>query len=529
MSLNSLLAYLKKSNNISALSGIMRGIEKESLRIDAQGYLASTARPRSLGSALTHPSITTDFSEALLEFITAPSPTIDHVLSELEEIHQFTYRQIGEELLWVSSMPCQLRSDRQIPIGDYGTSNLGTMKKIYRVGLGHRYGRAMQTIAGIHYNFSLSDDFWRLLQQRKENQQSLQNFKSAEYFALIRNFRRYSWLLTYLLGAAPAVCKSFVAGRSHKLVPVGSDTHSLFMPYATSLRMGDLGYQSEAQSSLRICYNSLEQYISTLRGALRQPYAAYDEIGLKDQQGNYKQLNTHLLQIENEFYSTIRPKRTMAEGETPLQALENRGVEYIEVRCLDVNPLVPCGIDATTIRFLDNFLLFCLLKESPETENEEYAQIPKNLMRTVYNGRNSQLSLASQDGERTIVDWGLELLNAMHPVAQLLDQAHTHDGNDHHFEDALATMQERMQNPQTTPSQMLLREMQENNETYFAMAMHKTLQQRDYFLNKPLGSASLTKHKALVEKSFDRQAAIEASDKLSFDEFLHNYWHSSSL
>lgn len=527
MSFDDLLQQLKNSKNLGLLSGIVRGIEKESLRVDRQGYLASTTHPKSLGAALTHPSITTDFSEALLEFITAPASSIEAVLNELEEIHRFTYPQINDELLWVSSMPCQLRSDRDIPIGKYGTSNLGTMKKIYRMGLGHRYGRAMQTIAGIHYNFSVPDELWLLLQEIQQNKQSLQAFKSAGYLALIRNFRRYSWLLIYLLGAAPAVCRSFVAGRSHRLEPVDLDTHSLYTPYATSLRMGDLGYQSEAQSSLQISYNSLEQYIDSLRDALYQPYAAYDKIGLKDPQGNYKQLNTHLLQIENEFYSTIRPKRTALDGETPLQALENRGVEYIEVRCLDVNPLIPCGIDATSIRFIDTFLMFCLLSESPASDIKENQHISENLMRTVYNGRDPALSLIEKHEEIAMSDWGSKLLGAMQPVAKLLDQAYAISTPDSQFEDVLAYMQQRLVNPDTTPSAILLQEMKENNETYFATAMRKTLQQRDYFLNKPLDSQTAAKYHELAEKSHDQQTEIEAADTLTFDEFLSNYWQAS--
>ena len=528
MSLNNHLALLRCAPNIKALSGIVRGVEKECLRVSKEGYLALSPHPKSLGSALTHPSITTDYSEALLEFITAPSPSIAQVLSELEDIHRFTYQKLGEELLWVSSMPCQLGSDSQIPISDYGRSNIGTMKTVYRVGLGHRYGRAMQTISGIHYNFSVPDQLWQLLQTNSGSKQSLQDFKTAGYFGLIRNFRRYSWLLIYLLGAAPAICKSFVAGRSHQLIPFGSDTHSLYRPNATSLRMGDLGYQSEAQSTLVVCYNSLEQYVTTLREALQQPYAAYDKIGLKDQQGNYKQLNTHLLQIENEFYSAIRPKRTTAAGETPLQALERRGVEYIEVRCIDVNPLIPCGIDAVTMHFLDIFLMFCLLSDSPETNNEEYARIPENLMRSVYNGRDPRLTLIDTEGERTLKDWGSDLLSAMQAVADTLDQAHANNSCEALHGDALSIMQNRLNNPESTPSAMLLAEMRENNETYFAMAMRKTLEQRDYFLDTPIDSTCLAKYRDLAEQSHHRQVAIETTDSLSFDEFLANYWRLSN-
>ncbi len=274
LTLHSQLALIAGDAKASLLTGITRGIEKESLRVSQSGHLAMTAHPQELGSALTHPSITTDYSEALLEFITSPSASIDEVLEELDEIHRFTYQHLDNELLWVSSMPCQLGDDSSIPVGKYGTSNIGKMKQIYRVGLGHRYGRLMQTIAGIHYNFSVPDELWLELQAASGDKQSLQDYKTQGYFATIRNFRRYSWLLLYLLGAAPAVCKSFVRGREHQLEQVNNDSHSLYTPYATSLRMGDLGYQSDAQSSLVVCYNNLEQYVTTLRAALEQPYPA---------------------------------------------------------------------------------------------------------------------------------------------------------------------------------------------------------------------------------------------------------------
>ncbi len=455
MSLESRLALLANADK-SLLANIVRGIEKESLRVEPNGQLAKTPHPKALGSALTHPSITTDYSEALLEFITAPSASIDQVLSELEEIHRYTYENIDDELLWVNSMPCQLGEDSSIPVGEYGSSNIGRMKTVYRLGLGHRYGRLMQTIAGIHYNFSVPDSLWMKLQADEGNQQSLQDYKTEGYFALIRNFRRYFWLLLYLFGAAPAVCKSFVRNREHDLQPVGNDSHSLYKPNATSLRMGNLGYQSDAQSSLIVCYNDIAQYTRTLKGALETPYKHYEHLGLKDSQGNYQQLTTNLLQIENEFYSPIRPKRTAASGETPLEALHNKGVEYIEVRCVDLNPLAACGIDRQTIHFLDTFLLFCLLKDSPKTNNNEYQQITENQRRTVADGRNPDLELVDGEQSRKLVDWGQALVAEMQPVATLLDKAN----NSADYQSTLATMGERLQNSSLTPAAVLLDEMQ---------------------------------------------------------------------
>mgnify|MGYP001572721376 CR=1 FL=1 len=525
MSLEARLALLDDTKKSSLLRNIVRGIEKESLRVEPNGQLAKTPHPSALGSALTHPSITTDYSEALLEFITAPSASVDEVLNELEEIHRYTYENIDDELLWVNSMPCQLGEDSSIPVGEYGTSNIGRMKTVYRLGLGHRYGRLMQTIAGIHYNFSIPDKLWQALQADDNNSQSLQDYKTEGYFALIRNFRRYFWLLLYLFGAAPAVCKSFVRNRDHDLVPVGNDNHSLHKPYATSLRMGNLGYQSDAQSSLVVCYNDIDQYTRTLKGALETPYQPYEHLGLKDSQGNYQQLTTNLLQIENEFYSPIRPKRTAASGETPLEALHNSGVEYIEVRCVDLNPLAACGIDRETIRFLDTFLLFCLLKESPKTNNSEYRQITENQRRTVADGRNPDLELVDGDKQRKLVDWGLELVAEMQSVAALLDRANSSD----EFQASLARMAERLQNNRLTPAALLLREMQEHNETYYRMAMRKAVEHREYFRSEKLAPQVVKKYQQLAAKSQLDQQQIEASETLSFDDFLAAYYHRDIL
>ena len=336
------------------LANLRRGVEKESLRVRPDGTLATTPHPAKLGSALTHPLVTTDFSESQLELITGVHPSPEACMNELTEIHQAVYRAIGDELLWAASMPCRLPADDAIPIGQYGTSNVGRAKSVYRMGLSHRYGRRMQTISGIHYNFSLP-----------------QQLSNDAYFGLIRNFRRQSWLLLYLFGASPAVCSSFVAGRAHQLERLSGDT--LYMPYATSLRMGKLGYQSDAQSTLLVSYNNLDSYAASLHEAMTKPYPAYAALGIRDGD-NYRQLADSMLQIENEFYGTIRPKRRIRPGERPLHALRERGVEYVEVRLMDLDPFFAVGIDAQTMRVLDMFLLHCLLQDSPPDTPQETRQ-----------------------------------------------------------------------------------------------------------------------------------------------------------
>src|SRR4051812_9621791 len=369
------------------LKGIRRGIEKESLRATPEGGLAMTPHPQALGSALTHPNITTDYSEAQLELITGVHPTPETCLEELLQVHQFTYRSLGDEMLWVSSMPCHLPADENIPIGRYGSSNVGRAKSVYRMGLAHRYGRRMQTISGIHYNWSMP------------------GVSSEEYFALIRNFRRHAFLLLYLFGASPAVCKSFVAGRQHSLQELTDGT--MYMPHGTSLRMGRLGYQSDAQSTLAVSYNGLQGYAESLHEALTKPYPAYEAVGIMNPGGEYNQLATSLLQIENEFYGTIRPKRVIRPGERPLHALRDRGVEYVEVRLLDLNPFVPVGITLQNVRFLDIFLLHCLLSDSPPDTPQEIAALGSNQHKTAAFGRQPGLMLERGTSQIELTKWGL--------------------------------------------------------------------------------------------------------------------------
>lgn len=514
------LAPFAAPEHSALLKGIRRGIEKESLRVTPEGQLADTPHPSALGSTLTNPLITTDYSEALLEFITPPMDSASAVLETLDNIHRFTYRHIGDELLWVNSMPCVLGRDENIPLARYGTSNIGKMKTLYRQGLGHRYGRLMQTIAGIHYNWSLPDECWVLLQQHAGDKQALKDFKTERYFSLIRNFKRHFWLLLYVFGAAPAVCRSFVAGRTHNLIPFGKDDHSLHMPYSTSLRMGDLGYQSDAQASLIVCYNDLRTYIDNLRNALTTPYPAYEKIGLRDRAGNYLQLSTNLLQIENEFYSTIRPKRTAHGSETPLKALWDRGVEYVEVRCIDLNPLLPVGIDEAQMHFLDSFLLHCLLSDSPRADAREYRNILENQRRVVYRGRDPELTLINGSGDIPLRAWASQLLREISPVAALLDQAHGGSA----FSAACASADERVTDPGQIPAARILAEMTASGSTYFQTALRHAEQHREYFLDSPLDPAIAEEYAAMAAQSLEKQRAMEAADTVSFDEFLTKYY-----
>lgn len=499
-----------KSLSREILTQLRRGIEKESLRVRPDGSLARTPHPAKLGSAMTHPSVTIDFSESQLELITGVHPNVAAVLDELTEIHQVVYRAIGDELLWASSMPCRLPADDAIPLGQFGSSNVGRAKTVYRMGLSHRYGRRMQTISGIHYNFSLPTPI-----------------SNEAYFGLIRNFRRASWLLLYLFGASPVVCSTFVAGRQHELQPLAGD--SLYLPHATSLRMGRLGYQSDAQSSLQVSYNCLDSYAASLQDAMTKPYPAYEAIGIRDGD-NYHQLATSMLQIENEFYGTIRPKRRIRPGERPLHALRERGVEYVEVRLMDLDPFCAIGITAETIRLLDVFLLHCFLSDSPPDTPQELTAIVRNKQLVASRGREPGLRLTRGTEEVLLFEWAAQILAECEAIADALDAAHDAKPGAATHREALNNAIAALRDPSLTPSARVLATMArdyDNSHVRFVLA--QSMRHREALWRLPLSKEVIERYARLAEGSLVKQRQIEAADTLPFETYRQQYLSPARL
>lgn len=519
--LNRRLTLLDSDANRPLLAGGLRGIERETLRVHADGKLALTPHSPALGSALTNPQITTDYSESLLEFITPAEPDIATALEELDNIHRFAYTVMGNEMLWHQSMPCTLPEEKDIPIAWYGDSHIGMIKHVYRRGLALRYGKSMQCIAGIHYNYSLSEDLWKVLQQAENTSGSAMHVQSENYISLIRNFHRYSWLLMYLFGASPALSTPFLSGRPHQLETLSDDT--LYLPYATSLRMSDLGYQNNAQSGLVPPYNTLLEYMRSLSLAVRQPYPAYEKIGTQ-QNGEWVQINTNVLQIENEFYATIRPKRVIKTGERPVEALCTRGVQYIEVRCMDVNPFDPLGISLETSRFLDAFLLFCALEESPLTNQAEGDENVENFALTVKQGRRPGLMLSRQGRAVSLQDWGKELLDKIAPVAVLLDAQR---GDSSHVQ-AMRVQTEKLQHPELTPSAQVLDAIRATNNSFTQFAIQQSTRLAEEFRARPPAPDQLALYTKMAEKSLAEQTEMERSQSGSFDEFIAHYGSRTS-
>jgi glutamate--cysteine ligase len=502
------------SQEAGILADCQRGIEKEGLRVDTQGWLSTHAHPAALGSALTHPHITTDYSEALLELITGTHDSAAGVLGELDWVHRLAIDGLGDELLWNHSMPSLLPAEPDIPIGWYGNSNTGMLKHVYRRGLAVRYGKLMQCIAGLHYNFSLPDAIWRhpglFPHQGKDPQ-------SEGYVALIRNFVRNSWLLMYLFGASPAVSTNFLReNRDHGLQSLNPTT--AYLPWATSLRMSDLGYQSKAQATLKLCYNDLPTFLDRLYTAVTTPWPDYEAIGTQ-RDGQWLQINCNLLQIENEYYSTIRPKRTTGRGERPITALAERGVQYIEVRCLDIDPFEPTGISAQTVRFMDAFLLFCALEHSPSFGDDGYcAESAQNFNTVVSRGREPGLHLYRGGIPMSLHEWASQTLSKVADCAELMD--HALGGSD--YQEAVKSQQAKVDDTNLTPSAQVLAALGENRSFHdFALATSKA--HTDHFRHQGLSSAEREQASQMRQASVAEQQAIEASDTISFAQYVENF------
>ena len=504
------------------VTGGKKGVEKESLRVSATGRLSQKPHPAALGSALTSRYITTDFSEALLEFVTPAFPTTWEALRFLCDLHQFSYEHLDEELLWVSSMPCLLKTDA-IPLARYGTSNVGTMKTVYRRGLGYRYGRAMQTIAGLHFNYSLPDAFWPVYRELEKSALAPDDFRSAAYLGLIRNFRRFGWLVLYLFGASPAVCKSFDPERRTGLQEFDKDT--LYQPYATSLRMSDLGYSNKTQAGINISLNDLREYVTDLSAAIDTPEPDYESIGVQVD-GEYRQLSSNKLQIENEYYSAIRPKRVARSGERPTSALMRGGIEYVEVRSLDLSLFDPVGISQNAMRFMEAFLVYCLLVESPRLDATALSEISHNQSATAKRGRDPELKLMRDGDEVSLGAWANEIVAGVAAVADLIDAGSNTSANAG-YREAVAAQAALAEDPDATPSARVLAELRDEKQAFFPYALDCAKRAKDYFAAlAPLPAERQQLFADEAAESIERQREIEQADSVSFSEYLESYYAS---
>ena len=414
MTFSSRVAELKDKGFFENIE-ISRGIEKESLRVKSNAQLSQSNHPKGLGSPLTNKFITTDFSEALIELVTPTFNSVDEVYEFLLDLHIFTANAMeSDEVLWSNSMPCFIGDESEIRIAEFGSSNIGKLKNIYRKGLRVRYGSIMQCVAGIHYNFSIDDDSLRLFTEDLNK-----GTKSDIYLGLIRNFKRNFWFLLYFFGASPIFDKSFISGRNHSIKK--RNKSDLYGEYATSLRMSEVGYQSHHQRALDIKYNSLDGFIESLKKGVFEEYEVFKSLGLYDEKNERQQISSGILQIENELYDSIRPKRKGASETRPIELLSNKGIEYVEVRGIDLSPNSLTGISKSEMRLLDVFLIHCLITESKSVSQSEYDEMNKNYVTAIHSGSDLDQKLSFNGSGLSIRNKISDISNELLMIAKELN------------------------------------------------------------------------------------------------------------
>lgn len=502
------------------------GLEKETLRIDANGKIAQSDHPVALGSALCNAQITTDFSEALLEMVTPPCASVSHALEHMVGIHQFILPRLNSgEGLWNTSMPCIIDGDDSIRIGQYGSSNTGIMKHVYRRGLGLRYGRRMQAIAGIHFNYSMPEKSWPLWQSMHSIAPHSE-FSPATlgYFHMTRNLMRIGWLVPYLFGSSPAICQTFLpSGADSDLATLNK--HTRYAPFGTSLRMGEIGYRykEDAPINLSVRHDNFEHYLSDIYAHVTNSHNAYEQAGVTDSTGHHQQLTANRLQIENEYYSSVRPKQIPAKGEMPLLALKRSGVRYLELRSVDVNIYDPAGMQVEQLAMLEMLMLFAWLADSPPLMPSEMDVNKHNVQTVAHRGREAGLALECGKKSVQLVDWGQHILESLGPIAQWMDSCHQENGTQNLYQTSLAAQIAKLQDPSLTPSARIVDELATHG-SFYKMAVHYSSVHQDTLLKQSTNEALQSTLAQLVPESLAAQKALEANSSGDFSDYLADYF-----
>jgi len=492
-------------------SGLV-GFEKESIRI-INSKIAQSPHPVSLGSALCNQYITTDFSEAQLELVTPPFQERKKALNFLNDIHHFISCNLEDDILWPFSMPPSINSDKDIPIANYGSSNLGLFKRAYRKGLSHRYGRMMQAISGVHYNYSVPDIIWQSPIFENINISS-KGARSTAYLNMLRNVFRFNWLILYLFGASPIVTKNFITKNSQSLTQI--DNSTFYLPYATSLRMSDFGYCNARRNKFQISMNSLQEYISDLRKATSTPFNEF--LAIDKANTKHEQINGNQLQIDDEYYAAARAKSKIISHQTTTSKLETSGIDFIELRSLDLNPYSRIGIDEETVFFVETLLIYCFTKQSPYFTDQEIRNISHNDSLVAKNGRKPNLCLLNNGKKTSLKEWGQQILDDLLPIAAALDS------DKQQYTYAVNNNMKRINDPNLTLSGRFLDDILSKNMSFIDFGNSIGEANKSDFLNT---KKTKNNNWELIAKeslaSLNQQKILESNETESFEAFIQHY------
>lgn len=457
-----LLNLFRDDNNARLLLDGTWGIERESPRVLLTGDLALTAHPKALGDKLENPNITTDFSESQIELITNPYPDVEETYQALKALHLEVEKALENEYLWPMSMPPRLPEEEDIPIAKFNASTEGRKRTIYRKGLALRYGKKMQMICGLHYNFAFGEAIMDYLFHHYGQNRTKREFTDEIYFAVARNFLKYRWLLIYLFGASP------VFHSSYKPIP------DIDLEAATSLRVSPFGYGNTFQKGNLVTYNTLAQYTEDVRRLLTTKCEEFAKLGIYrgDEQ---VQLNDHILQDEGELYSFVRFKQSPQNGETQIMALEKRGVKYMEVRILDINPFDSAGISMEQLYFMQIFMLYCLFESSEFFSEEILEKADRNHQAVALYGRKKNLILKDYENHRiTLQDWAEVIFEKLKIIAIYMDKA----GCNQKYETVIHHEYEKIKDISKLPSSKICEGIKEYEGDYLKFGMARAIQNK---------------------------------------------------
>ena len=469
------LQRLERQTSGELLRAGLFGLEREALRVTADGRLAMTPHPAAFGAKLGNPRITVDFSESQLEMITSPEPSVEQALQALVAIRRDAEDVLADvgERLWPFSMPPALPADEEIPIARFDDTAEGRQRELYRVGLANRYGRRMQMISGVHLSFSFHEALLGVLGQadggRTAGKAGSREFADAAYFRTARNFLRNRWLLVYLTGASPAVDATFNPALERQLKTIRAccpgccDFVDDYQRFATSLRVSRFGYADTAFRRMPVSFNRRVEYVRDLRALLQTRSERFARLGLR-RGGQAVQLNDRVLQRDSEFYAAIRLKGRIHPGDSHLDAIERNGVHYAEVRILDINPFAIGSVDETALRFLQVLLLDALLAGDEPLWATEWERLQENHQRVALSGRRPGLRLRTADGEVPMRLVAATILTRLRLLAELMDR-----GLDQpRFGAAVEDAWESLDDPSRLPSSRMQRAMERGRLSHAA-------------------------------------------------------------
>ncbi|HAT4181976.1 bifunctional glutamate--cysteine ligase GshA/glutathione synthetase GshB [Clostridium perfringens] len=413
------------------------GLEKENVRVTESGNLALTPHPKAFGDREKNAYIKTDFSESQLEMVTPVCNTLEEVYSFICNLNKVVSLEIMKngEFLWPQSNPPILPREEEIPIAKLSNRE----DELYRENLSYKYGKKKQVISGIHYNFSFKEEFIKLLYKELKVEKDFREFKDDIYLRMARNFQKYHWLLIYLTGASPVFHESYIEEIKEEGEKLGEDSY--YIKDDTSLRNSSYGYKNK--KDYYVSYNSIEEYASDIKNLV------------KDKE----------IQSIKEYYNPIRLKSLGSED--MLESLLHKGIDYLEVRLLDLDPLSIQGVSKETLYLVHLFMIYTLLKENKEITYKDQEEFFKNHDMVALKGRNEEAVIYENGVPVLLKDKGREILSEMDEIVEILFS------NNEEFKNVIKRALEKINNPHDTISEKLIKDIKEEGYVNFHMRLAK--------------------------------------------------------